>query len=190
MNVSVERVRRRETVRGECESTFQRLRQLGGSGAAKFVHGFHSVYCLCPSLLRCFPYRVCEITIVGLYNIVDNRAYDVSTDRSTSVRRQSYFPTMFPRSLVLHAVLSYFYITQATSLSTVFEHETPFRSSNAQSINGSTGGYGVAPHDGYRSVGYYVVGSTIVVIFMNWDTYTPLELGNIWSKAQSTRPPR
>jgi hypothetical protein len=146
--------------------------------------------CAHPRYCTMFSHIVCEITTVGIYNIVDNRAYDIPTARSTSVRRQSYLPTMFPRSLVLHVVLSYFYITQATSLSTVLEHETPFRSSNAQSINGSTGGYGVAPHDGYRSVGYYVVGNTIVVIFMNWDTYTPLELGNIWSKAQSTRPPR
>jgi hypothetical protein len=76
-------------------------------------------------------------------------------------------PTMFPRSLVLHVVLSYFYITQATSLSTVSEHETPSSSSDAQSNNGSTGGYRVVPHDGYRSVGYYVVGDTIVVIFLN-----------------------
>jgi hypothetical protein len=142
------------------------------------------------SLLRCLPYRACEITTVGLYNIVDNRFYHVFTARSISIRRQPYLPTMFPRSLRLHVVLSLFYITQATSLSTVSEHETPSSSSNLQRNNGSTGGYEATPHHGYRSVGYYVVGNTMVVFFMDWDTYTPLELGNIWSKPPSTRPSR
>lgn len=109
-----------------------------------------------------------------------------SQSASLWARRQSHLPTMFSRSLVLHAALSYLCVTQATSLSTVAEYETPSSSSNAQSNDGSTGGYGVSPRDGYRSVGYYVVSDTAIFVFMNQNTYKSLELGNIWSKSPST----
>lgn len=126
--------------------------------------------------------------VVSIYIIINPQTRCVPTIRFILARKKENAVAMFSRRLTVYVVLSYLYMTQAASFSTVPKHGSLLGSRDWQNINGSTRDQRLTQRDGFRSVAYYVVGSTVVTISANRGIDAPLELGDIRSQAQSTRP--
>jgi hypothetical protein len=107
--------------------------------------------------------------------------------RSFLERKKANAVAMFSRHLTVYVILSYLYITQAASFSTVPKHGSSPVSRDLQAIDGSTRNQNFTQRDGFRSVAYYVVSSAAVVLSANRGIDVPLELGNIRSQTQPTR---
>lgn len=122
-------------------------------------------------------------------------AYTLSSTSRSCVPMIRYFlepkktnaVVMFSRYLTVYAILSYLYITQAASFSTLPKHGSSPVSRDLQAIDGSTKDQRLTQRDGFRSVAYYVVGSTTLVLSANQSIDVPIELGDIRSQAQPTR---
>jgi hypothetical protein len=107
--------------------------------------------------------------------------------RSSLERKKSNAVAMFSRHWTVSVILSYLYITQAASFSTVPKHGSSPVSRDLQAIDGSTRNQNFTQRDGFRSVAYYVVSSTAIVLSANKSIDVTLELGDIRSQAQPTR---
>ena len=107
--------------------------------------------------------------------------------RSFLERKKAGAIVMFSRHLTVYVILSYLYTTQAASFSTVPKHGTSPGSRDLQAIDRSTEDHKLTQRDGFRSVAYYTVSSTAVVLSANRSVDLPTELGHIRSQAQPTR---
>ena len=149
---------------------------------------FNGVIQLTRTIQRHYGPRPAGATVlVSIYITVNLQVQCVPTIRSILARKKGKAIAMFSRRLTVCVILSYLYMTQAASFSTVPKHGSSLGSRDLQAINGSTRDQRLTQRDGFRSVAYYVVGSTVVVLSANRSIDVPSELGDIRSQAQSTR---
>jgi hypothetical protein len=169
------------------ETSYSLRRRRRGPGC-HFYEVFNGVIQLMRAVKRHYGPRPARPTLlVSIYITVNLQVQCVHTIRSILAPLKGNAITMLSRRLTVCVIFSYLYMTQAASFFTVPKHGSSLGSRDLQAINGSTRGQRLAQRDGFRSVAYYVVGSTVVVLSANRIIDVPLELGDIRSQAQSTR---